>query len=431
MDPPSPDNTPDPICPVYYDAASLYNLVNRPALWMEAMRWRNMLERRWGLYNVDPDHVCSDECFPPLWRSDRSVPIDSENQPIVMTIHDGYRMYGCQRSGFIHLCPHDRNIRRAICRWFYEDCENRRYCRFSGVEIEGLALIYHDPFSKDDSGRKEHMLTVDSRFKKAPRSREPVPMPQPAADAPPPGPVVTTVSPREREEHRRIQALSKNLQACGDRRRYTADAPSVKPDTIGPIDATTMPLAQVRHIAQIQSKLTMPTKPATLVQIRNHLQAILGDRSAMLFVRNQFNQTRPTNPSPLTSDTLERYATRCGRIYTIVCACGKHSASLADITIGALYLFAHGYRLHNQSILNRDDTIGNRLPDQQHLIWYGIDSEMRLRIPNPRRFDSNDPLVRYSPTCHRKGTDAIKKAFLKVVSISASRVQALVNLLAI
>ena len=115
-----------------------------------ACRWRYFLEETTGLYNADIHHVCNHTCFAPFKSASSPDNNEEEGKSLryVHTINRRHLLFGCPRSGRIHKCPLDKNLRDKHCKIVYATDIDAIHCRFSDMEIHPSPPLYN-PYTEE------------------------------------------------------------------------------------------------------------------------------------------------------------------------------------------------------------------------------------------------------------------------------------------
>lgn len=160
--------------PIMYIEDRTYTYIPSAHGRMLVRRWRHMLERLHGLYNVIDSHKCNERCFGSLGMQMEAKKTDStldlrrttttttttttpsdpnaapvhEEPLIIEVISTQHSLYGCPRSGIVHVCSDSIEMRRRFCEAQITDLDGALRCRFSGKPLSENEFILN-PFTDD------------------------------------------------------------------------------------------------------------------------------------------------------------------------------------------------------------------------------------------------------------------------------------------
>lgn len=456
---------------MYVEDAS-YTQIPHPMGRYLARQWRFLLERRYGLYNVVTSHRCSDVCFGELGREVDDHPIlesdsvlktkrkrwdenrynaqevanqqhgrfiredkDDVKTGAVEVISSEHFLFGCTRSGQIHVCHQNIDARKRYCKYQFQNLNGAIICRFSGLEIEPNEHSYNkftDDTFEIDYTPSDHYHYNKMYNSKAERERRSVAGEgKETADKAAERNTLQHLQTKSEKQHHNVQSRN---QIAFMKRRQTAVVPSLNmtDQMASPFKPLTQSDAKIlRHQQQQQQQQPPPPKPPPLSmnmphrklkhnelalpggyivrkdvtsKIHRFIKSLIANAAAHQFTKHT---AQALDPKMVISDRqfTRFYARRISLVYCLINEQGKLdkqllnkqrkkkgqtaciTVNIRELTITMLYIFACGYNEKGISIINNDERLKKLLPVPANLPYYDLKPDVL------REIGENDPHI--------------------------------------
>ncbi len=371
-------------------------------------RWRYYLERMLGLFNVNLHHACTVGCFRPLvpsplshslYASYAAAPLSSlddqqeqEGLHYVGVISSLYRVYGCPRSGCVHWCPGDKELRQQTCRILVEDRNGLTRCRFSGQVVGGTDMLY-SPYS-DTTIHMRHISSAEQV--RVTRATE-------ANTKSSSAPEETAI---DRAERRR---MTHNLAGYFRRRHAPAPVAPIQSPPRSPQKrlrstsggSNSLPGRSAKR-ARMDLPYNMSISQDAEKKIRTVVRDLLTDRATNTDLgRDPETSTLGSDQPDLLyfnycirrlcviyalvdrerkADTQRRTTSRRGAKRGNRRQGGCQSTNVREVAVSGLYMYARGMNSDEENLIPPDERLAQLLPPPNQLMWYGLDEDMRRHL---------------------------------------------------